>query len=205
MEALDDLTREFTVRINLAASCFLTGALLMGASCNHGASSVPPAQPPAAPAAKSDSPLKHWVQSQRLKSVMDQISKLHSSVPRGLPDDVESTSGREASLAAASAATAADDLAQTALRIPGVLEGRTLSEADRSGFLAEAHTLHDQAIRLRDAAQKFQIEPMQQALDQITSTCLSCHSRYRDLSGELDFRKAFAPRPDSTPVAAIVR
>jgi cytochrome c556 len=170
-------------------SMLLVGLL---ASCHH--DSIPQAvgtgPTPTAPLA---SPQKHWMQNQRLKAVMDQISKLHTSFPKGLPEDVESSAGPEALLAAANAANAADELARTALRIPAVLEGKSLSEADRRGFIAEAQTLHDQAMLLRDSAQKFQVEEMQQTLDGLTSSCISCHNRFRDLSGELDCRKASLP------------
>ena len=69
--------------------------------------------------------------------------------------------------------------------------------------MAEAQTLHDQAIELRNQSQKFQIEKMQQTLDGITSTCVSCHSRFRDLTGQLDLRKALAPMDDAHHATAI--
>jgi cytochrome c556 len=57
---------------------------------------------------------------------------------------------------------------------------------DRGGFLAEAKVLHDQAQRLAVAARLHRIEQMQLHMTSINSTCISCHSRYRDFSGQLD-------------------
>ena len=65
-----------------------------------------------------------------------------------------------------------------------------MNDADRAGFEAEALTLRAQALRLRDAASGHKVEQMQRVLDGINSTCISCHSRYRDFSGQLDLNDA---------------
>ena len=135
----------------------------------------------------------HWVQSQQLKAAMAQIAQLRASLPKDLPQDVESPNGRMVSLACASAATAADSLATTADRISKALDGKQLGEADRRGFLATAQTLRDQAFTLRDDAEKMQVERMQRGMDSITLTCIACHSRYRDLTGYVDINKSLIP------------
>ena len=150
--------------------------------------------PPSSSSPMAISPQQHWVQSERLKKVMDQLSGLRGAMPKDLPEDAESPAGREARRALAEAAAVADALADTATRIPAAVEGKTMSDADRRGFVAEAGRLHDQAVALRDAARGNRIEPLQGMLDNINSTCISCHSRYRDFSGELNFRKAMAPQ-----------
>jgi hypothetical protein len=138
------------------------------------------------------SPTKHWVQSQQLKGIMDQLSRQHASLPAGVPQDPESAAGRESRRAVAEAAELADLLARTADGIPAAVDTSKMSEADRRGFISEAQTLRDQADELRDAARANRVEQMQTVLDRINSTCLSCHSRYRDFAGELNFRKADA-------------
>jgi cytochrome c556 len=68
-----------------------------------------------------------------------------------------------------------------------------MQEADRAGFTAEAHTLRDQANRLRDAARQQRLPQMRRDLDSIHATCLSCHNRYRDFSGQLNTTQTSLP------------
>ena len=100
------------MRSQIILSAAFIGMGLM-VSCQH--ESKPVAMVP--PAARTATPQKHWIQSDQLKATMDQIGKLHTLIPNGLPEDVESSTGREAALAAANAATLADALAQTSLLI----------------------------------------------------------------------------------------
>ncbi len=191
------------MRNRIFIASFAFSAFFLLASCYH--DSPTPAHEKVATTTVAGASLtqQHWVQNQRLKLMMDQISKLNASIPKGLPEDVESPEGREASLAAANASTAADDLARTALLLPSLMEGKSLNEADRRGFTAEAQTLHDQAVQLRDFAQKFQVEKMQRTLSDISTTCFSCHSRYRDLAGELNSRRALLPLNHSDRLALV--
>ena len=85
-----------------------------------------------------------------------------------------------------------DELAIAALRIPASITDAKINEADRAGFEAEANILHTQALRLGTAALAKKVEQMQQSLDAINSTCISCHSRYRDFSGLLQIHQASA-------------
>jgi cytochrome c556 len=85
-----------------------------------------------------------------------------------------------------SAAKLADGLADAAARIPSSVREAEMSEADRAGFQAEANTLRYQAMELGQDAREKKVEQMQRSLDAISVTCVSCHSRYRDFSGELN-------------------
>jgi len=138
---------------------------------------------------------EHWVQNERLRDVMRQISDHAARWPAGVPDDPEASSRQareEADEAFRDAASLADGLATAAGRIPRSVADHPMSAEDRSGFNAEAARLRDEALRLRKAARARRVEPMQRSLDAISSTCISCHSRYRDFTGELEPRKASA-------------
>ena len=189
------------MRLSAGPSCLAALGMLIAASCEHDPSPSSSSSPPPPVAQRQtlsqSQPLAargpHWVQSQQLKAAMAQIAQLRASLPKDLPQDVESPNGRMVSLACASAATAADSLAATADRIPKALDGKQLGEADRRGFLATAQTLRDQAMTLREDAEKMQVERMQRGMDSITLTCIACHSRYRDLTGQVDINKSLLP------------
>ena len=157
-------------------------ALMALASCEH---QRPPAQQRAIA-----TPGQHWMQDARLKKVMEQIAGLHGAFPKGLPADAESPEGREARQALAELAAVSNALADAAQNIPAAVENKTMSADDRSGFVAEAARLRDQAITLRDAARNNRIEPLQGMQDNINATCISCHSRYRDIAGALNSHRA---------------
>ena len=139
---------------------------------------------------------EHWVQDEKLRAVMAQVSQHASRWPAGVPQDPEAGESkearREADEAFRDAEALADGLADAAVRIPRSVADHPMSADDRRGFAAEARRLHDQAVQLRQAARGRKVEQMQRSLDQISSTCVSCHSQYRDFTGELGARKASA-------------
>jgi hypothetical protein len=182
-------------RIPLSLAAATAAVVVLLASCQSNppsgerrAAQLPP--PVTRPATAS---AKHSIQGQQLKAAMQEIARLHASLPKDLPEDVESPTGRQVALAAASAATAANNLAGAAVNLPRALEGKPLGEAERRGFVAFADTLHDQAIRLRGDAEKMRVEQMQQSMDAVTTTCVACHTRYRDLTGNVDVAKSLMP------------
>jgi hypothetical protein len=127
----------------------------------------------------------HWIHNQALKQVMAQLITQNPSWPSRMPQEPESNKvatdedyEKVESLSNA--------LMLSADQLPSVAEKITMNEADRGGFLAEAKVLHDQAQRLAVAARLHRIEQMQLHMTSINSTCISCHSRYRDFSGQLD-------------------
>ena len=147
---------------------------------------------------------QHWMQGERLKTVMGQIVGLHEAFPKGLPEDAESPDGVKARRVLTELASVANALANTATNIPAAVENKSMSDADRRGFRAEAIRLHDQAILLRDAARARQVEPLQGMRDDINATCISCHSRYRDISGDLTSHRASASTFDRDIAASAV-
>jgi hypothetical protein len=139
---------------------------------------------------------KHWVQDDQLRNLMKDISaKAQRNWPTDVPRDPEDQQSGDLSHAVQSAATLSDGLAAAAVRIPASVSGMKMSEADTVGFQAEANLLRDQALRLGQAARAQKVEQMQQSLDAISSTCISCHSRYRDFAGQLNMQRVSAEKP----------
>lgn len=167
-----------------AAGCL---ALIL-AGCAPSAPTTPQATSPAA--RPTSQPMNaHWVQDQRLRLVMAELAKRNPNWPKSIPQEPESPAkGKPEDFAEVAALS--ESLMQAADRLPDVAGGIKMGEADRRGFLAEAQVLHDQAERLRDAARQQLIEQMQIQMTSINSTCISCHSRYRDFSGQLNGPRA---------------
>ena len=134
---------------------------------------------------------EHWVQDERLRGVMAELSRQSGHWPAGLPDDVESPDPETAD-AFREATALADGLARAARDIPRSVAGREMSPENRRGFNGEARRLRDHAVALKEAARGRKVERMQRALDGISSSCISCHSQYRDFAGELGARRASA-------------
>lgn len=136
---------------------------------------------------------RHWMQSDQLRSLMQGMSaKTERDWPNGAPQDPQDPAAGDLNKQFADAGRLADGLAAAAVRIPDSVAERSMSEADRAGFRAEADVLRDQAMRLGNAAHDRKIEQMRKSLDAISVTCLSCHSRYRDFAGQLDIQRAAA-------------
>jgi len=127
---------------------------------------------------------KHWVEDEHLRAAMKKIETI--PWPANLPQDPEAPeSPSERKTAFREAAQLAQSLAESASRIPNSTNLAGMSEADRNAFLNYAEALQSQASQLEQATHRGQVEPMQQSLDAIRSTCVSCHTRFRDLTGGL--------------------
>jgi len=184
------------MRAIFLAAVALGGILISAASCassrGGGTRGGAPVPSDRAPGARRLG--EHWVQDERLREVMKQISAHAGRWPVGVPADPEAPQSgaaqAEADEAFRDAAALADGLSAAAMRIPRSVADHPMSEEDRRGFAAEADRLRAQALDLRRAARGRRVEQMQRALDSISSTCVSCHSQYRDFSGELEPRKA---------------
>jgi hypothetical protein len=168
----------------------LTFVALIGSSChsdgdNH-VTKPAPRQPATEPMGK------HWIQDQRLRAVMADVTRrMRDDYPKQMPDDPEKPTPPELSRSFADAAKLADGLAVAAERIPLAIEGNTrISAEDRAGFLEEARTLRTHALQLRTAADDRRLEGMQRSLVGINATCIGCHSKYKDVSGEISFPKS---------------
>lgn len=106
--------------------------------------------------------------------------------PENLPDDPEVvTSPEEREGALHNARELAASLGQAARQIPAITSRHNMSQADRHSFQSAAAFLEDQANRLGRAARRGNIEEMQGLLDSIRASCISCHTRFKDVSGEI--------------------
>jgi hypothetical protein len=136
-------------------------------------------------------PSKHWIQNRQLSALMNEISaKMVSGAPDYEPRPRSDQTDEDVRKAIESTVKLADGLAASAERIPASVEGVQMSEADRAGFNAEAQTLRTQAIHLRDVARTGKTVEMQRAMSAIGSTCISCHSRYREFAGDINSARA---------------
>ena len=173
-------------------------AVLLGTACNN-------ASKPAGDAGKTTpaSQPVHSVQVRQLKGLMQVISHTATTRwPKTMPTDVEQpVDAASQQKAYDQAAMLADSLAIAAGQIPAAADEKTLPEDVRSGFLAEARKLRDLAQQLKKDAQGERAESMQRTLDSINATCLNCHSKYRDLTGNIDFPRVRANRTGE-PIAA---
>lgn len=129
----------------------------------------------------------HWIQNDELYDVMKQLGvTTAANWPTDLPDDPEvPTTPEMRAQAFRDGMRLADALSQSAREIPRTVAGMRMSEADRMSFTSNAHVLSDQARLLGQAARKHNVEGMQRQLEAIRSSCISCHTRFKDISGEL--------------------
>jgi hypothetical protein len=171
-----------------------SAALLIGltsiVSCKSGSTNAPERSTSSTKApAPTTRPTSHWVQDKRLRTLMAELSKRNPNWPASMPQEPESPQkARDEDFN--EVAREANGLMLAAEKLPDLTASLKMNEADREGFLAQARVLHDQARRLRDAARQRNVEQMQQDMIWLNSTCLSCHSRYRDFSGQLDSTRA---------------
>lgn len=172
----------------LAAIAIAISAATAGVACSS--SSDPPASQSAAAAPASQPISGHWVQDQRLRLLMAELSRQNPNWPAGLPQEPEDAAAATQPEQFDEIADLANALAESADHLPAVATHVQMSDADRGGFLAEARALRVQAVELQAAANRRSIEQMQRQIDGINSTCVSCHSRYRDFSGQLNRTQA---------------
>ena len=177
------------------AGLSLVVGLLMAsmASCT-GPRDASPSEEPVRQAKVPARPGEHWVQSDRLRAVMGRISRSAERWPAAVPDatgsDASQPAPADAEEAFRDAQALADGLSRAAALIPRSVADHPMSAEDRRGFAAEAQRLQAYAEQLRRAAISRKVEPMQRSLDRVASTCVSCHSQYRDFTGELEPRRA---------------
>ena len=168
-------------------------ACVLLALCSCGPKRSDPGNAPQ-PVADADSGMTgtHWVQDERLRGVMAELARQAAHWPAGVPDDPEAPLTDDVADSFRQAGRLADGLARAARNIPRAVADREMSPDVRRGFNAEARRLRQQSLELKEAARGRKVERMQRLLDGISSSCISCHSHYRDFTGELDTSRAAA-------------
>ena len=163
--------------------------VLLFASCvqTQSTQKSAPAAPPAQPAAQAlTPPTQHWIQDENLRQLMAQIGRRVPSLPAGVARGAQPDSRPVDAADFEKIAALAAGLSQSSDQIVPVVKNIPITESDWRGFTDDAQRLHDQADRLRQSADAHQIDEVQQSMDAINSTCIACHSRYRDFSGQID-------------------
>jgi cytochrome c556 len=167
------------------------GLLLVSCSADR-----PESAPIATPAR---SPQPHWVQDEQLRKAMGTLADRTRYVPDNLPDDPEDPAVKKANEAFTESIQLGEALARTAEQIPGLVAHVQMPDDVRRDFAAAAANLKTQALGLKQAAERRQVERMQIQLSNITGACTLCHTRFRDFTGDLWLRKAEMPVPKITP------
>ena len=129
----------------------------------------------------------HWIQNDELYAVMKRLgASTSANWPETLPDDPEiEVTPQMREQAFRDGVRLASALADSAKEIPRSVAGFQMSGADRMMFASNANVLSDQARHLGRAARARNVESMQRQLDGIRSSCVSCHTRFKDISGDL--------------------
>jgi cytochrome c556 len=128
---------------------------------------------------------QHWIYEQNLRVAMriiEQTTLGAASIPVSEPADSAASELRHQFAAAAELAA---KLAQSADALPHTVAGINLGVADRRAFIEQSQALAVEAMRLGQAARKRSTKEMRRSLDAITTTCVSCHTRFRDFTPEL--------------------
>ncbi len=132
---------------------------------------------------------RHSVQSDRLRQIMDEIDKLSvNQWPQEVQSELAADEQYHAAKAFWEARQLADGLSRAAASIPNAIKTTKLSEVDRRSFLAQVQTLRDQGTRLKQTAALGDREGMRRTLADLDETCNSCHSRFRDIAGDMPRR-----------------
>lgn len=170
----------------------MRSAMLVGATtilfCIVAASCGPnkPRYQPEPQSVSGNKPTQHWIYEEDLRAVMREIERSSRDVSGA--SDRELTASRpvrDVQYDFAAAAKIAGRLAASADALPQTVEGINLGPGDRAAFLEQAAALRDQAMNLGNAARGRRLSEMWKHLDAVTATCVSCHTRFRDFTGEL--------------------
>jgi len=166
--------------------------VLLLASCTP---TAPPESPPppasrAQPSVDNSSPaIPHWIQDKKLRQVMSEVARRLPNLPRDGNPGTGLTTRPVSAEEFYQIATIAAALSDSSEQIAPVVTNIAMSDSDRRGFTADTQSLREQAYRLQQAADSHDIDAVKHSMDAINATCISCHSRYRDFSGQIDLSR----------------
>lgn len=117
----------------------------------------------------------HAVHSEKLVALMADLQRLDDRLPQEL--NVEQERRRRVG----EISEAARLMAESAKRIPDVLEDVVLTVSQRNSFMELADRLEKQARELEKHAASGTMSQLTQAMEQVEETCDFCHRRFRVL------------------------
>lgn len=159
------------MRITITLSLLLTPLVL---SCNGTSRHAPElATPPQS---------SHGLQKAKLRDLMDQLGESRGKI---WPQEITAARRSDDDEMFEQIRIAAAALTESAQEIPKMADHMNMHEVDRRSFTAQALTLHDQALRLENAATAKDLARMKRELNAIDTTCNSCHRRFREFAGPL--------------------
>lgn len=139
----------------------------------------PPHSVSAAGRKETGQPALHAVRNDRLRELMDRMSNLMQE--RFLTEPELDIERRKYALQISSTA---QDLAKTIDTLPSTLPALQLSTSEQTIFVALVSKLRDQTQTLREQAEKNRLDDIANTLEQMNTTCMSCHALFRKLQKE---------------------
>jgi len=133
----------------------------------------------------------HAVHSDQLHAIMKGLdAEVGKTWPQEIAEERAADAQRDRRARLQRVAGLARILADSARQIPAAAADASLSEADRTTFLAFARQLGTQAEELRVAAEARTVRQAEVCLERISGTCNACHSQFADLAGPVSLGAA---------------
>lgn len=124
-------------------------------------------------------PALHAVRNSRLRELMDRMNNLMQE--RFLTEPELDAERRKYAVQISSTA---QDLSKAINTLPSTLPALRLSAAEQTIFLALVSKLRTQSQSLQEQADKKRLDDIPNTLEQIDTTCMSCHALFRKLQKE---------------------
>jgi hypothetical protein len=164
-------------RLGIVAGLVGAGlCLLVVASCNKPQAGVAPAVLP-----RGDKPVLHAVYAKELREAMHDLNlQANQQVWMKIYTSGEPVGDMSQMV------EVADKMAQVAAnRLPQAVSKVQMDAQERNVYLGLAQRLHDEAVVLKQQAQRNDFSAAQGTMNRVINTCNSCHTMFRDVAGPL--------------------
>lgn len=118
----------------------------------------------------------HAIHNEQLREVMNGLRGVSFN---RLPQELDDPGRQQAYFQEAS--SRAQELAQAAERIGGIVGQTGLTPDEQRVFLGLADVLRDRALLLQTRAERRQTRLINDAMKEINDTCAACHTLFRDM------------------------
>lgn len=152
------------------------------AACNKG--EVQTADSPTKRAEVTPVPLQHWLQHAELRSLMKQIEEDRQKTVNTVAVGDAATLHPDAHRDFLAASEAAKRLALSAKEMRKVTADIQMTEEDRKAFDEEVDALRNEARKFSIITRKRRADLIEERMQALEATCISCHTRFRDMAGE---------------------